>query len=198
MHMNTSLAAPASVAYSSETELFAGLQAGERHALKQVYKECWPMVAGFVRQNNGDKTDAEELFQEAILVLYEKTRNPDFQLTCSIKTYLYAVCRNRWLNQLRNSAKTTPIDEEAEAVADEFLQEKERVPLDQDLTQALDKLGEPCRQVLLGYYFEKLSLEQLAIRLGYASANVVKQRKFKCLERMKKMFLTKEYNLKNG
>ena len=190
--MNTFLAAASiSVAYSSETELFAAFQAGERHALKQVYKDCWPMVAGFVRQNNGDKTDAEELFQEAILVLYEKTRNPDFQLTCSIKTYLYAVCRNRWFNQLRDGAKTTFIDEEAEAVADEFAQENEREPLEQDLAHALDELGEPCRQVLLGYYFEKLSLEQLASRLGYASANVAKQRKFKCLERMKKMFLKK-------
>ena len=186
--MIVSSATDPNISYPSDEGLLIGLQKGDRTALKHIYKECWPMVAGFVRQNNGNEVEAEDVFQDAIIVLYEKAKDTSFHLTCSIKTYVYSVCRNKWLKHLRGTTSLTIIDSYADSIAEDLPEENIYQTFSDELTDAVRSLGEPCQKLLLGYYFERLSLEQLALQLDYASPNVAKQRKFKCLERLKKLF----------
>src|SRR5687768_11545756 len=87
--------------FGSDEALLSSLKRGDSEALKFVYKTYWPMISRFVRFNSGNEQDAEELYQEGIIALYEKAREHDLRLSCSIKTYLYSVCRNKWLYQLR-------------------------------------------------------------------------------------------------
>ena len=69
----------------------------EKAAIEAVYKENFSLIQHFVVSNNGSEDDARDVFQEAMMVLYEKSRNPEFELTCQIKTYLYSVSRRLWL-----------------------------------------------------------------------------------------------------
>lgn len=68
----------------------------------------------------------------------------------------------------------------------ELTEEEEQLPDDQEMYQAIQNLKDPCSTLIIGYYYQKMSLEQLAKVLHYATPNVAKQRKFRCLERLKK------------
>jgi len=76
------------------------LRKGERGAIQAVYEQAYSLCAAFVLNNNGTKDDAKDLFQEALIVLIQKLKIPEFELTANIKTYMYAIVRNLWLKKL--------------------------------------------------------------------------------------------------
>jgi RNA polymerase sigma factor (sigma-70 family) len=169
-----------------EEELVPALQRGDNNALKYIYKAYWPMVLRFVTLNNGNAEDAEELYQEGIISLYEKVTCIDFKLTCSVKTFLYSICRNKWLNTLRGRKVMVDIEDFVEVLLEAPEDEK---PEDEEVMDIIRAMGNPCHSLLVGYYYQKLDLQALAVKLQYASANVAKQQKFRCMERLKTMFL---------
>lgn len=172
----------------SESELIRELQQGDPKAMEYLYRHYWPAIAHFVWLNQGQQQEAEDLFQDGILVLYEKLLQRDFVLQCSLKTYLYAICRNQWLKRLRARKHFMIRDTMAllENIPDLQDPEEADLPGDQELRQVLENLKDPCYRMIIGFYYEKRSLEQLALELGYATANVAKQIKFRCLERLRK------------
>ena len=85
----------------NEQELLKGLADNDRHATETIYKKYFKMVQSLVLSNNGNGDDAKDVFQEGMMVLYEKSNLPDFTLQCQIKTYLYSVCRRLWLKRLQ-------------------------------------------------------------------------------------------------
>lgn len=172
----------------SDQELVRELQQGDKKAMEYLYGQYWPMIAHFVWLNHGRQEEAEDLFQEGIIILYEKLRNKDFILQYSLKSYLYGICRNRWLKGLRDR-KIITIRDSAEFLENipEIKEEEEAtLPDDEELELVVAQLKEPCLSLLIGFYYKRMSLEQLARELHYASANVAKQMKFRCLERLRK------------
>ena len=75
----------------------------------------------------------------------------------------------------------------------EEVQEKE---MDLNLAeQCLEKLGDPCKSMLELYYYNKMSMEEITITLNYKNANTAKNLKYKCMNRLKRLF--EEEKLKN-
>ncbi len=66
--------------------------------------------------------------------------------------------------------------------------EAPEIPDDEQIISAIDTLGEPCRSLLIGFYYEKLSMEELANKLNYKNENVAKQQKLRCKDRLKNAF----------
>jgi RNA polymerase sigma factor (sigma-70 family) len=174
----------------SEQELISQLQQGDQQALEYLYRSYWPLIAHFVWLNQGRAEEAEDLFQDGIIILYEKLRSKDFRLQYSLKTYLYGICRNQWLKRLRakKSFMIRDISDYLENLP-ELIEEEPDLPDREDMYQAIQKLENPCFTLIIGFYYEKKTFEELAQALQYSNANVAKQRKFRCLERLKKMFL---------
>jgi len=121
--------------------------------------------------------------------LLEKVRDPAFQLTASLKTYLYSICRNLWLKKIRQQqTHRIPIKD-----YEQFLQledEEETLPKERWekwLKEGLEKLGEPCKTLLVQFYYFKRSMQQLAGEMGYTNAANAKNQKYKCLQRLKKL-----------
>lgn len=177
------------ITHQSDEVLVSRLQQGDNQALEYIYSAYWPMVANFVRTNNGSPQEAEDLYQEGIITLYEQVRKGNFNMASSIKTYLYAICRNKWLGKLKKQVPVTDVEEQLQQIPAEEPDTDAPYVDDAAVKQALDGMGEPCRSIIVGYYYHKISLEQLAAKLNYASANVAKQQKFRCIERLKKKFL---------
>lgn len=171
----------------TEKELLEGLRLGRREAFQQLYRQYYPMVRYLVSHNSGSAEEADDVFQDALLVLMGKLGAPGFQLTATLKTYLYSVCRNLWLKRLRGKGKTQLVDfEKAVDVPDEE-PDTEQEGLLQDLRACLASIGDACRAVLERFYFLKLSMEEIAAQLGYANADTVKTQKYKCILRLKKL-----------
>jgi RNA polymerase sigma factor (sigma-70 family) len=155
------------------------------------------MVQAFILNNNGSYDDAKDIFQEAMITLYEKAKSESFVLTCQIKTYVYSVCRRLWLKRLQQLGRYVITSEELE----------ETVPVEEDLDihekrnaefaimeRAMGSLGEPCKSLLDAYYIRKKGMTEIAAEFGYTNADNAKNQKYKCLMRLKKLFFA-QYNI---
>lgn len=191
-------AAPAAPS-AADVALIAAIQAGDERALAQLYRLHWPMVSHFVLQNSGSEDDAQDVYQEGVMVFYEKVREGSLELSCQIKTYLYAVCRRLWLKRLTSKSRfgVRLLDDEEHGgslaalpagAADDLREAEEREGRFTLMEQALQQLGEPCRSLLEGFYLLDKSMLDLTAEFGYTNADNAKNQKYKCLLRLKKLF----------
>lgn len=168
-----------------------GLAIKDRQATEAIYRDHYGLIQTLIINNNGTIDDARDIFQEAVLVLYEKVQEADFELNCQIRTYLYSVARRLWLKRLQQLQKFVPeIDERFESVpVEEDLEHHDRKNQEFLLMEkAMQNLGEPCRSLLEAYYLQKKNMAEIAAGFGYTNADNAKNQKYKCLTRLKKLF----------
>jgi RNA polymerase sigma factor (sigma-70 family) len=174
----------------TDAELLQGIAAGARQATAQVYRQHYPTVMHWLQSAGGDEADAADVFQEAMVVLFEKARSEDFRLTCRIGTYLFAICKHLWYKKLEQRKRMPGHMQENFDVAyeDDIKVHEEREEHYAQLDSALDALGEPCRSLLKAYYHQDKSMQQIAQDFGYTNPDNAKTQKYKCLMRLKKIF----------
>lgn len=181
----------------NEQALLKGLAQNDSKAVEALYKSHFTMIQHFVLNNNGSFDDARDLFQEAMITLYEKVQSDSFVLSCQIKTYLFSICKNLWLKRLQQMGKySAPLSIEEESIAieadlEEFQKKDAAFSI---MNRALNSLGEPCKSLLEGYYLNKKGMQELAEDFGYTNADNAKNQKYKCLMRLKKLFFS-QYNI---
>ncbi len=182
----------------NENFLIEGLANQNALAINTIYKENYHVIQSLIAKNNGTEDDAKDIFQEAMVILYEKSKNSDFKLTSKISTYLYAISRHLWLKKLQKLGRipTKSIEHIEDIVENEvefeIIEEKEQALL--RMEQSIEKLGEPCRSLIKAFYIEKNNMQAIAERFGYTNAENAKTQKYKCFVRLKKIFF--ENNIK--
>jgi len=183
--------------FEQEKALLEGLAANDTNAIETIYRENYLIIQSFIVKNNGYPEDAKDIFQEAMIVLFEKAKLDSFVLSCQIKTYLYSVCKRLWLKRLQQQSKYYPAFEllkETVQVEDE-IEAHEKLNTDFNLMEnALNKIGEPCKSILEAYYIQKKSMPEIADAFGYTNADNAKTQKYKCLMRLKKIFFAQYKN----
>jgi len=183
---------------NNEKALLEGLALSDKKAIETIYRENYNMIQTLVINNNGSADDAKDVFQEAMIVLYEKARSGTFELNCLIKTYIYSVCRRLWLKRLQQFSRYSPPVESLELtvpVDDEIEEHEKRDTEFEMMNKAIISLGEPCKSLLEAFYLQKQNMEVIASNFGYTNADNAKNQKYKCLMRLKKIFFT---HYKNG
>ena len=182
---------------TNEQALLKGLALNDSKAIETIYKDNFSMVQAFILHNNGSYDDARDVFQEAMIALYEKAQSESFVLTCQIKTYVYSICRRLWLKRLqqlgRYSNQVDSLDETVPVEEDFEIHEKRNAEF-AIMDRAMNSLGEPCKSLLEGYYLKKMGMQELAAEFGYTNADNAKNQKYKCLMRLKKLFFS-QYNI---
>jgi len=181
----------------NEQALLKGLARNDAKAAETIYKENYRMVQAFILNNNGSYDDARDIFQEAMIVLYENAKNESFVLTSKITTYVYSVCRRLWLKKLQhNSRFSGQVESLEETVAvEEDLEMQDRRNADFAIMErAMGSLGAPCKSLLEAYYLQKKDMTEIAEAFGYTNADNAKNQKYKCLMRLKKLFFS-QYNI---
>ena len=176
---------------TTEQKLLEGLACNDRKAIETIYKQHYNMVQALILSNSGYPDDARDIFQETMIVLYQKVKSGSFELNCQLKTYLYSVSRRLWLKRLSQSQKTHAEVEDLQEtvpVEDELERHEQRNSDFQVMEQSLNSLGEPCRSLLKAYYLETKSMVEIAGDFGYTNADNAKNQKYKCLMRLKKIF----------
>jgi RNA polymerase sigma factor (sigma-70 family) len=185
---------------SNEQMLLKGLAGNDRKAIESIYRAHYSMIQTLVINNSGTSDDARDIFQEALIVLYEKAKSGSFELHAQLKTYIYAVCRRLWLKKLviqqrfsgdlANAPETIATEEDV----DMYEHRTEDFEL---MERALQTLGEPCKELLENYYLRKKNMSEIAKEFGYTNADNAKNQKYKCLMRLKKIFFG-HYNNNNN
>ncbi|WP_158964053.1 RNA polymerase sigma factor [Myroides fluvii] len=179
---------------SREKRVIKQIQAGEQKAIEEVYmlyKKEFTLFAGRFAISEQDTAD---IYQDSIIAMYENILAGDLKVfSSSIKTYLFAIGKYKIYNRLNVKIVTEDF------VDYEFLlkQEKEEewAIEEEQLAQVLSSyqlLGHRCQEVLTLFYYENLSMEQIKQKLNYASSDVVKSQKSRCIKQLKALvFKTK-------
>lgn len=180
-----------------EKLLLKGLAENDKQAIETIYRDNFAMVQSFILNNSGSADDARDIFQEAMIVLFEKSRSESFELSSQLKTYIYSVCRRLWLKKLnQNQRYTGQIENMEETIpVEEDLESHEKRNTDFTLMEtAMSKIGEPCKSLLDAYYIQKKHMQEIAADFGYTNADNAKTQKYKCLMRLKKLFFAQYKN----
>lgn len=177
----------------TNSELIQQLRSGNnKDALKEMYKP-FPMVRHFIKGHGGDEDEARDIFQESLLIFYKNVQKPDFKLTSALSTYLFAICKYLWKDELKK--KNRVVSFEVKDAPDELVDHESNELKDQWLDKTLNALGGKCLEILKLFYYEKFSMEQIAEKLGYKNVDTVKTQKYKCIEQAK--LIATESNIKS-
>jgi len=181
----------------NEKALLQGLARNETKSVETIYRDNYNMIQALIINNNGSTDEAKDIFQEAMIVLYENVRSGTFELNCQIKTYLYSVCRRLWLKRLQQLNRyTIAVDDVDTVPVEEEIEEHEQRNAEFEMmNKAISGLGEPCKSLLEAYYLQKRTMQDIATSFGYTNADNAKNQKYKCLVRLKKIFFS---HYKNG
>ncbi len=164
-------------------------QGKDHEAFKALYAHL-PKVEHLVRENSGRPADAKDIFQDALIIFHRRVRVEGFVLSSTISTFLFAVCRNLWREELRRRNKTLTrwsAEEGGDATVDltAMLAREQEF---QHAEEALKSLGTKCLEVLTRFYVKNEPLTMIAKALGFAGEGAAKTRKYKCLEEARKRY----------
>ena len=166
--------------YSNE-EVLKGIRKSDDRVIRYVYRTCYPDIRKLILDNNGSEHDVEDLFQEALLVSYNKLTTDGLKLNCKFGTYLYSVSRFLWLKELKSRRinRTEYCDPEDHAGRIEGSIDRLESAKMKIYRKHFGELSEECRKVLY-MYFEKVSMEEICREMGYKNIQIAKDKKYRC------------------
>ena len=176
--------------FDSDTALLEALRKGVPTAFEALYRRYYNMVAKQASDHGMPDVEKEDLFQDVLVVLVRKIREPDFQLTAKLSTYLFAIARNLLLKKSGSKKEIATTDAELLDLVGRFptedlserSQEESRLNV---VIGCLEILEEDCRRLLLLAFYEKRPQAEIAAEMGYSEA-FVKVKKYRCLEYLRK------------
>jgi RNA polymerase sigma factor (sigma-70 family) len=170
----------------SDEEIIAGLRKRDNRVLQYIYKNTFNPVKQLILNNAGSENDAEDIFQEALIIIFKKIKEDQkFELTSAFTTYIYSISRLLWLKHLRNIKKIEidPLNRDHE----EKIEFEPPSPVqDKDLRMAiyqrtLLQIPEDCQNILR-LTAQDLSSLEIARQLGFRSEGYVRKRRHFCKE----------------
>jgi len=147
--------------------------------MMELYKSTFPAVARHVAKMGGSFDDARDVFQDALVVYYEKTVTGNLDLQNN-RAYLMGIARHLWLKKFRAGQETMPISDNID-LADET----EQVPSSARVLQYLQTAGKKCMDLLSAFYYDKLPMRDVATLFGYSGERSVTVQKHKCLQKVR-------------
>lgn len=170
-------------------DLLADLRGENTRAFGQLYKAYFGPVSRLVIRYHGHEEDAEDVFQETMLVLVAKLRKDNFRLTASMKTYIMAIAKHIWFNQLRAKARQQDLSSANPDNAWEEIQlaiEQEKTYWDH-LQYYLYQITDRCQELIQDIFFRGKNMDQIREEYGYSTLHNAQNQKYKCIEQIKKV-----------
>lgn len=163
-----------------------------------LYEKCFHAVAQYIARRGGVLEEAEDVFQDALLVYYEKTRQGSLNLQRGEKEYIFGIARYLWAKRYRENMRHTSLDElvaayEGGKLEPQWAELPEQRVAGQQVIRILQRAGQRCMQLLTAFYYEKLDMDNVASRFGFSGKRSATVQKFKCLQKVKQ--LVKEKSL---
>ncbi|MDO7848928.1 sigma-70 family RNA polymerase sigma factor [Hymenobacter sp. M29] len=171
--------------FSSAPNLRAALLANREQALTQLYRQAFPPVRRHICGHGGSAEDAQDIFHDALVILYEQAVGGTLTLTSSASTYLVGISRNLWRHELRRRARLPheALPDDPGPLAADAASETEETRF--AVLDYVEQLGAKCKSMLLAFYYFQQPLTQIAADHDYRSVRSATVQKFKCLERLR-------------
>ncbi len=162
-----------------EDVIFDRICQGDEKALEELYQKYYRMMTKMVISNSGTEEEAKDIYQEALVVFWQKAVSGKLVLTSKISTYIYSVCQNLWRKELERKKRLSHEEKDAPEYMEHDKAERAKL-----INQCIHQLGDTCKKVLMYYYFDEMSMQEIADKLGFANTNTAKTKKYKCKQKL--------------
>lgn len=171
----------------SDQEFLEGIRCRDSSTLSAVYEQFRPRITAHISTLNGSEQEAKDVFQEAVVAVFINVQKPEFQLSSSFYTYLYAICHKLWLKKFREKDRHNGVSLDAREVLtledlhSEDLEYAERLQL---MLEKFKVLGDGCRELLQLAIIEEKTPAEIVKILGLGSLNYYYKRKSNCKDKL--------------
>ena len=186
----------------SESELGEFLSNGDPRGFREVltyYPRCRrPLLDMGISED-----DCQDIFQNSVIVLYERLKAGTHRFESKISTFLYQVCKNMGRYFLRSKKDHQSLsdwdynvsneDEEGNEISFETMNEFDRdlavqeneLPSEKTIWAAIINLGYPCSEIIIAFYYYRATMKEIMEEFNYASIGSAKGGKHNCMQRLK-------------
>ncbi len=159
----------------------------DSRVLSKIYENFSHKIVAYVKKNNGNADDAQDIIQETLVTIFHQAKEKNFILTCPFDAYFYLLCKRRWLNELKKRGnKRVTIIEDNTSITVEQEQQVEETELFEEQRQLFElkfkELGKKCQE-LLKTSFKIKSMEKVAEILG-VTYGYARKKKSQCLGKL--------------
>jgi RNA polymerase sigma factor (sigma-70 family) len=169
-----------------DSEILAKIRQGDEGALDYLYKKNYKMMTKMVINNSGNEDEAKDIYQEALIVFWQKAVSGNLVLSSKISTFIYSICQNLWRKELERKSRLSSEEKDSPEIND--VDRQERIAI---INESINNLGETCRKILTYYYFDNLSMNDIAEKMGFANADTAKTKKYKCKKELDELIKSK-------
>jgi len=174
--------------YNDEIKIFNGILKGNEKVLKDFYERNFTVINSFIINNSGTEGDTEDIFQDALIILYQKLKSDSLVINCSIHTYFYGVCKNMWRTRLRKKSQISccgaiedlKLEDNTDIIKDIEHSEREQL-----FRKHFVNLSCKCKQILT-LFLEGKSMREIGLITGY-SEGYVRKKKFESKKQLLEM-----------
>lgn len=156
------------------------MKATEEELLVAIYRETFPAAAQLVKQLGGTIEEAKDAFHDALLIYLERKATGQLRIQTTVKAYLLGITKILWLHS--REQYFSPLPEEVES----FVQaEQEESKEEKNIADYLMLAGQKCLQLLKAFYYDQLSLKDIAHQFGFGGVRSATVQKYKCLQKIR-------------
>ena len=178
------------------TSLIERIKGNEgEQCLEEIYRDYRnEFILWAVRHHSCGMEEAKDVFQQSVIIFYENIRfGKVTEITTKVKTYLFSIGKNKMLELMRQRNKHQPgfndqVVQEHDYLYNEYDEDYEAKL--RNVEASLTKLGDPCKSILMQYYYDRKSMVEIAETMEYKNSDTVKNLKYKCIQRLKQIFKT--------
>jgi len=170
----------------NEKQIFDSICSGDESALDLIYKKYYRMMTKLVITNNGTEEEAKDIYQDALIVFWQKAVSGNLVMTSKMSTYIYSICLNLWRKELDRKSRLSKEQQDRSEYQDHDSAERIKI-----INKCVNELGETCRKVLTYFYFDGMSMAEIAERVGFANTNTAKTKKYKCKKKLDEIVKSK-------
>lgn len=178
----------------SDEELKQLLQSSDEQqvdlAFRYLFARMHPQLSSFIISKNGRIEDVDDVLQEGLIVYYKKARQGDLSTINNLEHYLFTICKHLWHRKIRNAYQETELDHTLEAIPDDttVLQHLLKEEREQLFSQILETLGSDCYDLLVYFYYDRMSIKEILVKMHYSSEAALKNKKSKCMKKLRELF----------
>jgi DNA-directed RNA polymerase specialized sigma24 family protein len=144
-----------------------------------LYESAFPKAASFIRKMGGNLDEAKDIFQDALVIYYEKNARQEFLPEQNETAYLLGICKHLWYKTHKAHSKEEPLNENLR------LSEEPEPNISDNVLRFVERSGKKCMELLKAFYYDKLSMKELAGKFSFSGERSATAQKYKCLEKVR-------------
>lgn len=159
------------------------LTGNDDRALAYLYKDILPKVRTHILKNSGSKEEADDLFQDAVIIFFQKVKEGQFNENHDVGGFIYTICKNLWINvSKRKKVNQKYVDHSVNSHKQDDNQLDQVINKEKEnaMHELFSFLDERCRQLMKSIIYDRKSMAEICEELGYKNEKVAKASKYRC------------------